>query len=81
MRLADHCSSVEPSGSSRHYDLHEVPASASLHKSLQPQKYKGRKGLKIEFTEGPTTARRRRFLSTCRTFVAHPRNFKNGRLG
>ena len=34
------------------YDLHEVPASASLHKvTAAPAEYKGRKGLKIEFTE------------------------------
>jgi hypothetical protein len=64
------------------YDLHEVPASASLHKvTAAPAEYKGRKGLKIEFTQavdnGPPGVD---LLFDMPTFVLIPGNFKNGAI-
>ncbi len=64
------------------YDLHEAPAGASLHKvTAAPAEYKGRKALKVEFTEeankGPPGVD---LLFDMPTFVLIPGNFKNGTI-
>ena len=64
------------------YDLNEVPAGASLHEvTTAPAEYKGRKALKIEFTEaankGPPGVD---LLFDMPTFVLIPGNFKNGTI-
>jgi hypothetical protein len=62
------------------YSLHEVPAGATLHTIIAaPAEYKGRKALKVEFTEaaneGPPGV-----LIDMPTFVLIPTNFKNGTI-
>jgi len=64
------------------YDLHEVPVGASLHDvTATPAEYKGRKALKIEFTEaankGPPGVD---LLFDMPTFVLIPGNFMNGTI-
>ena len=64
------------------YDLHEVPIGASLHDvTATPAEYKGRKALKIEFTEaankGPPGVD---LLFDMPTFVLIPGNFMNGTI-
>src|SRR5215472_18961922 len=64
------------------YDLHEVPIGASLHDvTATPAEYKGRKALKIEFTEaankGPPGVD---LLFDMPTFVLIPGNFINGTI-
>jgi hypothetical protein len=64
------------------YDLHEVPAGASLHTvTAVPAEYKGRKGLKIEFTEaankGPPGVD---LLFDMPTFVLVPGNLRTAQL-
>ena len=62
------------------YSLHEVPGGATLHTvTATPAEYKGRKALKVEFTdeanEGPPGV-----LIDMPTFVLIPTNFKNGTI-
>ena len=62
------------------YSLHEVPAGATLHTvTAAPAEYKGRKALKVEFTdaanEGPPGV-----LIDMPTFVLIPTDFKNGTI-
>jgi hypothetical protein len=62
------------------YSLDEVPAGATLHTvTAAPAEYKGRKALKVEFTdaasEGPPGA-----LIDMPTYVLIPTNFKNGTI-
>src|SRR6266446_1181480 len=64
------------------YSLHEVPAGATLHTvTAAPAEYKGRKALKVEFTEaankGPPGVD---LLFDMPTFVLIPGNFKNGAI-
>jgi hypothetical protein len=64
------------------YDLLEVPAGASLHEvTAAPAEYKGRKALKIEFTDtankGPPGVD---LLFDMPTFVLIPGNFQNGTI-
>ena len=64
------------------YDLHELPAGASLHQvTAGPAEYKGRKALKIEFTDaankGPPGVD---VLFDMPTFVLIPGNLKNATI-
>jgi hypothetical protein len=64
------------------YDLYEVPVGASLHEvTAVPAEYKGRKALKIEFTEaankGPPGVD---LLFDMPTFVLIPANSRTARL-
>ena len=64
------------------YDLHEAPAGASLHKvTAAPAEYKGRKALKVEFTEEANKGQPGvDLLFDMPTFVLIPGNFKNGTI-
>jgi hypothetical protein len=62
------------------YGLHDLPAGATLHTVIAaPAEYKGRKALKVEFTdeanEGPPG-----ILIDMPTFMLIPTNFKNGTI-
>ena len=62
------------------YALHEVPEGATLHKvSADPAEYKGRKALKVEFTEA-ANKERPGGGGDMPTFVLIPTNFKNGTI-
>jgi len=62
------------------YNLHEVPAGATLHKvTAAPAEYKGRKALKVEFTEA-ANKERPGVGGDMPTFVLIPTNFKNGTI-
>src|SRR5258705_12685168 len=62
------------------YSLHEVPAGATLHKVIAaPAEYKGRKALKVEFTEA-ANKERPAAGGDMPTFVLIPTNFKNGTI-
>src|SRR5260370_16437841 len=62
------------------YALHEVPEGATLHKvTADPAEYKGRKALKVEFTEAANTERPG-VGRDIPTFVLIPTNFKTGTI-
>jgi hypothetical protein len=62
------------------YALHEVPEGATLHKvTADPAEYKGRKALKVEFTEA-ANKERPGVGGDMPTFVLIPTNFKNGTI-
>jgi hypothetical protein len=62
------------------YGLHEVPAGATLHKvTAAPAEYKGRKALKVEFTDAANKDRPA-VGGDMPTFVLIPTNFKNGTI-
>jgi hypothetical protein len=62
------------------YALHEVPEGATLHKvTADPAEYKGRKALKVEFTEA-ANKERPGGGGDMPTFVLIPTNFKNGTI-
>src|SRR5258705_2567313 len=62
------------------YGLHEVPAGATVHKvTAAPAESKGRKALKVEFTEA-ANKERPAAGGDMPTFVLIPTNFKNGTI-
>ncbi len=62
------------------YALHEVPEGATLHKvTADPAEYKGRKALKVEFTEA-ANKEQPGVGGDMPTFVLIPTNFKNGTM-
>jgi hypothetical protein len=62
------------------YALHEVPEGATLHKvTADPAEYKGRKALKVEFTEA-ANKEPPGVGGDMPTFVLIPTNFKNGTM-
>src|SRR5215217_4355475 len=76
-----------PGASSRaqgpgNYDLHDMPAAATLHDvTAVPAEYKGRKALRIEFTEAVNKSPPGvDLLFDMPTFVLIPGNFKNGTI-
>jgi hypothetical protein len=64
------------------YSLHEVPAGATLHTVIAvPSEYKGRKALRVEFTEAANKSPPGvDLLIDMPTFVLIPTNFKNGTI-
>jgi hypothetical protein len=73
------------SGQAQHpsvYSLHEMPVGATLHTVIAaPAEYKGRKALKVEFTEAANKSPPGvDFLIDMPTFVLIPTNFKNGTI-
>jgi hypothetical protein len=62
------------------YNLHEVPAGATLHKvTAAPAKYKGRTALRVEFTEEANKGQPGLDVDMP-TFVVIPTKFKNGTI-
>ena len=64
------------------YDLHEMPAGATLHDvTVAPAEYKGRKALKVEFTEEANKSPPGvDLLIDMPTFVLIPADFRNGMI-
>ena len=64
------------------YGLHELPADATLHTvTATPAEYKGRKALKVEFTEAANRSSPGvDLLFDMPTFVLMPINFTNGTI-
>ena len=64
------------------YSLHEMPAGATLHTvTAAPAEYKGRKALKVEFTEAANKSPPGvDLLFDMPTFVLIPTGFKNGTI-
>src|SRR5215831_20423446 len=64
------------------YSLNEMPAGATLHTvTAAPAEYKGRKALKVEFTEAANKSPPGvDLLIDMPTFVLIPTNFKNGTI-